>query len=170
MCFCPCCPLEWLDYVLYAKGMGRRSVVHRRLERATVSRVYVCRTAAPYQQPLEPASLECHVNHVTPFIVDWTAPKSNMKMQLIDLSDHYPVLGTFEFAVNREDNDPRSYHLDGCSTDDDCHFRAFRCYCTGPNCYFNGTHVDGSDLDSNHPVNRNCLYQKTSFRCLCGPT
>ncbi|TYZ57247.1 hypothetical protein PybrP1_008804 [[Pythium] brassicae (nom. inval.)] len=147
MCYCPCCPLEWLDYVLYAKG--------------------------PYQQPLGQATLECRVNTVKPFIVDWTAPKSNMKMQLVDLSDHYPVLGTFEFAVNRgagKDNDPRSYHLDGCSTDDDCHFRSFRCYCTGPNCYFNGTHLDGSGLDSNHPVNRNCLFQKTSFRCLCGPT
>lgn len=129
--------------------------------------------AAPYQQPLGMGTLECRINHVQPFIVDWTAPKSNVKMQLVDLSDHYPVLGKFEFAVTRgpgKDNDPLSYHLDGCSTDDDCHFRSFRCYCSGANCYYNGTHLDGSNLDSDHPVNRNCLYQKTSFRCLCGPT
>ncbi|GMF46350.1 unnamed protein product [Phytophthora fragariaefolia] len=96
-----------------------------------------------------------------------------MKMALIDLSDHYPVLGKFEFPVTRGkglDDDPLTYHLDGCSTDDDCHFRDFRCYCNGPNCYFNGVHTNGWDLDSMHPVNRNCLYQKTSFRCLCGPT
>lgn len=128
---------------------------------------------APYQQPLGQPTLECHINHVAPFITDWTAPKSNMKIQLVDLSDHYPVLGAFEFAVNLgpgKDNDPLSYNLDGCSTDDDCHFHAFRCYCTGSECYFNGTHLNGSDLSSDHPVNRNCLYQKTSFRCLCGPT
>lgn len=129
--------------------------------------------AAPYQQPLGPGTLECRINHVQPFIVDWTAPKSNKKMELVDLSDHYPVLGKVEFAVTRgagKDNDPLSYHLDGCSNDDDCHFRSFRCYCSGANCYYNGTHLDGSKLDSDHPVNRNCLYQKTSFRCLCGPT
>uniref|UniRef100_K3WW34 sphingomyelin phosphodiesterase n=1 Tax=Globisporangium ultimum (strain ATCC 200006 / CBS 805.95 / DAOM BR144) TaxID=431595 RepID=K3WW34_GLOUD len=147
MCFCSCCPLEWLDYVLYAK--------------------------APYQQPLDGSTLESRINHVDPFVVDWTAPKSNMKMQLVDLSDHYPVLGKFVFAVNHgpgKDDDPLTYHLDGCSTDADCHFRAFRCYCNGANCYYNGTHLDGSDLASTHPVNRNCLYQKTSFQCLCGPT
>ncbi|KAF1326502.1 Vacuolar protein sorting-associating protein, partial [Globisporangium splendens] len=127
----------------------------------------------PYQQPLDGSTLESRISHVDPFVVDWTAPKSNMKMQLVDLSDHYPVLGKFVFAVNRgpgKDDDPLTYHLDGCSTDADCHFRAFRCYCNGANCYYNGTHLDGSDLASTHPVNRNCLYQKTSFQCLCGST
>ncbi|KAE8974557.1 hypothetical protein PR003_g27036 [Phytophthora rubi] len=145
MCYCPCCPLEWLDYVLYGK--------------------------APYQQPNVVPTLEAYVNQVPHFTVDWTASESNMKMALIDLSDHYPVLGKFEFPVTHgKDDDPLTYHLDGCSTDDDCHFRSFRCYCNGPNCYYKGNHTNGWDLDSEHPVNRNCLYQKTSFRCLCGPT
>lgn len=126
--------------------------------------------AAPYQQPLGRATLECRINHVQPFIVDWTAPKSNMKLQLIDLSDHYPVLGSFAFAVTAKDRDPLTYNLDGCSNDDDCHFNAFRCYCTGAGCFLNGTHANGSAYPSDHAVNRNCLYQKTSFRCLCGPT
>ncbi|ETL95147.1 hypothetical protein L917_07009 [Phytophthora nicotianae] len=147
MCYCPCCPLEWLDYVLYGK--------------------------APYQQPSKVPTLEAHVNQVKHFTVDWTAPQSNMKMALVDLSDHYPVHAKFEFPVTRgkgRDDDPLTYHLDGCSTDDDCHFRNFRCYCNGPNCFYQGNHTNGWDLDSNHPVNRNCLFQKTSFRCLCGPT
>ncbi|KAJ0402370.1 hypothetical protein P43SY_004603 [Pythium insidiosum] len=137
---------EWLDYVLWAKS--------------------------PYQQPMNSPTLESRVNQVAPFIVDWSAPKDNMRMQLTDISDHYPVLSTFEFAVNNSpghDNDPNSVHLDGCSTDDDCRFRNFRCYCRGPNCYFQGKRTDGWDLDSQHPVNRNCLYQKSSFKCLCGP-
>lgn len=176
MCFCSCCPLEWLDYVLYAKGTRVDDVFAVPCCWRTTSfktLTVVPSLLAPYQQPLGEPTLECHINQVQPFVVDWTAPKSNMKMQLVDLSDHYPVLGKFVFAVTRgpgKDNDPLSYHLDGCSSDDDCHFRAFRCYCTGGNCYYNGTHLDGSSLDSNHPVNRNCLYQKTSFRCLCGPT
>ncbi|CEG47051.1 Endonuclease/exonuclease/phosphatase [Plasmopara halstedii] len=147
MCYCPCCPLEWLDYVLYGK--------------------------APYQQPKIMPTLEAHVNQVEHFTVDWTAPQSNVKMTLIDLSDHYPVHGKFEFQVTRgkgKDNDPLTYHLDGCSTDKDCHFRDFRCYCTGSNCFFNGKTTDGWNLDSEHPVNRNCLYEKSSFQCLCGPT
>ncbi|KAL4145621.1 hypothetical protein PRNP1_013288 [Phytophthora ramorum] len=147
MCYCPCCPLEWLDYVLYGK--------------------------APYQQPSSVPTLEAHVNQVKRFTVDWTAAESNMKMDLIDLSDHYPVHGKFEFPVTQgkgKDDDPSTYHLDGCSTDDDCHFRSFRCYCNGPNCYYKGKHTSGWNFDSEHPVNRNCLYQKTSFRCLCGPT
>ncbi|GLE03466.1 hypothetical protein PINS_up012368 [Pythium insidiosum] len=146
MCYCPCCPKEWLDYVLWAKS--------------------------PYQQPLNTPTLESHVNRVAPFIVDWSAPKDKMRMQLVDISDHYPVLSAFEFAVDSSpgrDNDPNTVHLDGCSTDDDCRFRNFRCYCRGPNCYFQGKPTDGWDLDSQHPVNRNCLYQKSSFKCLCGP-
>ncbi|CAI5713879.1 unnamed protein product [Peronospora effusa] len=147
MCYCPCCPLEWLDYVLYGK--------------------------APYQQPSTVPTLKAHVNQVPSFTIDWTAPKKNMRMALIDLSDHYPVLGKFEFPVTRgkgKDDDPLTYHLDGCSTDDDCHFHSFRCYCNGSNCYYKGRYTNGWNLNSDHPVNRNCLYQKTSFRCLCGPT
>ncbi|KAF1783297.1 Vacuolar protein sorting-associated protein 13, C-terminal [Phytophthora cactorum] len=124
-------------------------------------------------KPSSVPTLEAHVNQVKHFTVDWTAPQSNMKMALVDLSDHYPVHGKFEFAVTRgkgKDDDPLTYHLDGCSTDDDCHFRNFRCYCNGPNCFYKGNHTNGWDLDSEHPVNHNCLYQKTSFRCLCGPT
>jgi hypothetical protein len=113
------------------------------------------------------------VNQVPAFSVDWTAAESNMKMGLIDLSDHYPVLARFEFAVNSgpgRDNDPSTFNLDGCSTDADCHFHNFHCYCSGEQCYFKGKHVNGSAYDPKHPVNRNCLYQKTSFKCLCGPT
>ncbi|RLN10242.1 hypothetical protein BBJ28_00022570, partial [Nothophytophthora sp. Chile5] len=141
---------KWLDYVLFGKG-----------------------TDPPYQQPSIVPTLEAHVNQVPHFTVDWTAAKSNMKMALIDISDHYPVLGKFAFPVTQgpgKDDDPLTYHLDGCSTDADCHFRDFRCYCNGANCYYQGNHTSGWDLDSQHPVNRNCLYQKTSFRCLCGPT
>jgi hypothetical protein len=129
--------------------------------------------AAPYQQPSAVPTLEAHVNQVEHFTVDWTAPESDRKMALVDLSDHYPVHGKFEFAVTHgdgKDDDPLTYHLDGCSTDADCHFRDFRCYCNGPNCFYKGNHTNGWALDSEHPVNRNCLYQKTSFRCLCGPT
>lgn len=147
MCYCPCCPNEWLDYVLHAKD--------------------------PYQQPLDAPTLTALVNQEKPFRVEWNDPKTTQHMDLIDLSDHYPVLGRFKFAVNRghgKDDDPTSFHLDGCSTDDDCHFHDFRCYCSGPECWFKGKRLDGSTLDSKHPVNRNCLYQKTSFRCLCGPT
>ncbi|CAI5732288.1 unnamed protein product [Hyaloperonospora brassicae] len=147
MCYCPCCPLEWLDYTLYGRD--------------------------PYQQPSTMPTIEAYANQVSRFTVDWTASESSMKMALVDLSDHYPVLGKYEFPVTRgkgKDDDPMTYHLDGCSTDDDCHFRSFRCYCNGRNCYYEGNYTNGWHLDSTHPVNRNCLYQKTSFRCLCGPT
>ncbi|DAZ99299.1 TPA: hypothetical protein N0F65_005467 [Lagenidium giganteum] len=147
MCYCPCCPKEWLDYVLYAQP--------------------------PYQQPLGQPTLKCLVDKVDPFVVDWTGPKSSSKMQLVDLSDHYPVLGRFDFKVNLGigmDNDPVTYHLNGCSTDADCHFRSFRCYCKGPNCWYQGKHLNGWNLDSHHPVNRNCLYQMVEAQCLCGPT
>jgi hypothetical protein len=149
MCYCPCCPREWLDYVLYAQ--------------------------APYQQPLRQPTLESfQLSEKPPFPVKWSASKvSNARMNLVDLSDHYPVLGKFEFAVDRSvpgrDDDPLSIHLDGCSSDADCKFRAFRCYCAGDECYFQGKQMSGWDQDSMAPINRNCLLQKTSVQCLCGP-
>jgi hypothetical protein len=126
----------------------------------------------PHQQPLKTPTLEAIVNQIKPFIVNWSAPHGKPNMELIDLSDHYPVLGRFEFAVNRTagDDNATTHHLDGCATDDDCHFRGFRCYCNGTNCYYQGKQVNGWSLPSDHPVNRNCLYQKTTFKCLCGPT
>ncbi|CAH0481200.1 unnamed protein product [Peronospora belbahrii] len=83
MCYCPCCPLEWLDYVLYGK--------------------------APYQQPSTVPTLQAFVNQVPRFTVGWTGVKRIMKMALIDLSDHYPVHGKFEFPLTRgqgKEDDP----------------------------------------------------------------
>ena len=42
-------------------------------------------------------TIEAYANQVSRFTVDWTASESSMKMALVDLSDHYPVLGKYEF-------------------------------------------------------------------------
>ncbi|OQR86894.1 hypothetical protein ACHHYP_20439 [Achlya hypogyna] len=144
MCFCPCCPSEWLDYVLFAQP--------------------------PYEQPLGQPTLEAIVNQVAaPFEVPWSAPAPATAMALADLSDHFPVLGKFKFPVNAS---LPVRHLDGCSSDEDCHFYklSLGCYCDGPGCYFNGSRTDGSQLPSSHPVNKNCLLLKTRVTCTCGPT
>ncbi|ETV96078.1 hypothetical protein H310_10719 [Aphanomyces invadans] len=145
LCYCPCCPLEWLDYVLYAQ--------------------------APYEQPVVPPSVEAVVLQTPPaqsLAVEWSSPhEKGTSLLLRDYSDHYPVLGKFEFPIH--DSQP-VFHLDGCSTDDDCHFHSFRCYCEGAGCFFHGRHTSGSDLPSTHPVNKNCLMLKTRLECVCGPT
>ncbi|CAK4711266.1 unnamed protein product [Aphanomyces euteiches] len=143
MCFCPCCPLEWLDYILYANR--------------------------PYQQPIGTPTLEAIVNQASgdEFIADWTSPKETAKMRLFDYSDHYPVLGKFNFVVNEKE---KVKHLDGCSNDNDCHFHDFRCYCEGSGCYFQGKPQQGTGLPSTHPVNKNCILLKTRLTCGCGPT
>ncbi|KAF0682893.1 Aste57867_25028 [Aphanomyces stellatus] len=144
LCFCPCCPLEWLDYILYAQ--------------------------LPYQQPIGTPTLEAIAAHATgpaAFTAPWSSPQSNARMRLLDYSDHYPVLGKFTFAVNTSE---RVRHLDGCSTDSDCRFNSFRCYCEGPGCFYQGSHTDGTHLPSTHPVNKNCLLLKTRVECSCGPT
>ncbi|EQC38265.1 hypothetical protein SDRG_04690 [Saprolegnia diclina VS20] len=148
MCFCPCCPSEWLDYVLYAQP--------------------------PYQQPIGVPTLESIVNQVpAAFPVQWSGPSfvpssaDAASLALVDLSDHFPVLGKFKFPLNATEP---VMHLDGCSNNDDCRFHSLRCYCEGPGCYFNGSHIDGGTLPSDHPVNKNCILLKTRFVCACGPT
>ncbi|KAI9909643.1 hypothetical protein PsorP6_014623 [Peronosclerospora sorghi] len=145
-CYCPCCPFEWLDYVLYAQ--------------------------APYQQPSTVPTLEALVNQVSLFKADWSDENGPAKMAMRDLSDHYPVLGKLTFPLTRGkgmDNDPSSYNLDGCSTDSDCHLGDSGCLCKGAQCYYKGNYTDGSKLDKDHPVNRNCAFELDRAKCICGP-
>ena len=139
-CYCPCCPFEWLDYILWAKE--------------------------PYQQPNTVPYVESLNVKVPPFVTSWSASESHMNIELADLSDHYPVLAKFEFAVE----DKNTIHLDGCTEDSDCTFYAFECFCTGPHCYYNGSIVNGRTYPYDHPVNKNCLYVKTHVDCICGPS
>ncbi|RQM22071.1 hypothetical protein B5M09_009080, partial [Aphanomyces astaci] len=99
--------------------------------------------------------------------LQWTSPhEKHTALHAMDLSDHYPVLGKFTFPVNRSQP---VMHLDGCSTDADCRFHSFRCYCQGGGCFFGGRQTDGEPLPSTHPVNKNCVMLKTRLECSCGP-
>ncbi|KAI9909697.1 hypothetical protein PsorP6_014640 [Peronosclerospora sorghi] len=79
-CYCPCCPFEWLDYVLYAQ-------------------VDFLGITAPYQQPSTVPTLEALVNQVSVFTAGWSDANGSAKMAMRDLSDHYPVLAKFTFPL-----------------------------------------------------------------------
>ncbi len=121
---------------------------------------------APYQQPLHPPVVEVVPMKSSKFESKWTSRVSGTSIVLEDLSDHYPILAHFEFELGPT---PMT-HVVGCANDQDCHFHEFHCYCNGPNCYYNGSYVNGRDFRYDHPVNKNCLYQVTAVDCVCGPT
>lgn len=81
-CYCPCCPHEWLDYVLFSKK---------------------------HQQPNHPPTLECiRLKAESSFEFAWSGklqpvaePLFGDKIILSDLSDHYPVIGRFVFDINK---------------------------------------------------------------------
>ncbi|CCI41120.1 unnamed protein product [Albugo candida] len=77
-CYCPCCPKEWLDYVLHAEG--------------------------PYLQPVGQPTIQAFTNTVKLFIAEWAMSsliieRFRDRMELTDLSDHYPVSSVFNFPI-----------------------------------------------------------------------
>lgn len=77
-CYCPCCPHEWLDYILFSQK---------------------------HQQPSGTPTLECiRMKAASPFEATWSGMSAAVagvpdKIILSDLSDHYPVIGHFMFLV-----------------------------------------------------------------------
>ncbi|KAI9915565.1 hypothetical protein PsorP6_007870 [Peronosclerospora sorghi] len=89
---------------------------------------------APYQQPNTCPTLRALVNQVSVFTASWSDANGTPKMAMRDLSDHYPVLGKFTFPLTRGkgmDNDPSTYHLDGCLYHIDCALGDSICLCKG---------------------------------------
>jgi len=159
--FCPCCPSEWLDYVLWSNA---------------------------HQPPLPDGqsptlgaiALKLKLNasggggSSAPVRVAWAGtlqpvpdpPLASSYMELADLSDHYPVYGKFRFAVDG----PAHEDIFGCRQNSDCSFHVSiyaSCYCDGPGCTWNGTHVDGWAAGASSPVNDNCHYHPASLTCVC---
>eukprot|EP00743_Colponemidia_sp_Colp-15_P005575 GILK01005996.1.p1 GENE.GILK01005996.1~~GILK01005996.1.p1 ORF type:complete len:420 (-),score=56.94 GILK01005996.1:418-1635(-) len=130
---CSCCYGEWLDYSLWA---------------------------AAYQQPLTPPSLQVIMIKTSPVTVKWDI--LGHTKTLTDLSDHYPVLGRYEFAVSGE-----PLVQDGCKSSADCHFRWGYCYCDGNGCTYNGAKINGWDVGRKHAVNDNCKYDAFKASCAC---
>eukprot|EP00656_Telonema_subtile_P040355 TRINITY_DN45410_c0_g1_i1.p1 TRINITY_DN45410_c0_g1~~TRINITY_DN45410_c0_g1_i1.p1 ORF type:complete len:467 (-),score=64.91 TRINITY_DN45410_c0_g1_i1:186-1586(-) len=146
--YCACCPSEWLDYVLASAG---------------------------HQQPVGNPTLEAlPVTADVPFSVPWSGalqpvpepPVVGSYMVMSDLSDHYPVHGSFEFEVTG----PAVLGVDGCRNDSDCTAHASlrsTCYCDGPGCTWKGAHVNGWKQGAADPVNDNCHFSVASSECLC---
>ena len=84
-------------------------------------------------------------------------------------ADHYPVAGTFTFGV--DPTRPPALDIFGCRQNSDCSFHVSlkgSCYCDGPGCTWNGTHVDGWATPG--PVNDNCHYHPAALTCVCHKT
>ncbi|KAI9911483.1 hypothetical protein PsorP6_009249 [Peronosclerospora sorghi] len=163
-CYCPCCPLSgWITF-----SMPK----YRQFSTVLSTNSSSFGITAPYQQPSTCPTLEALVDQVSIFTAGWSDANGTTKMTMRDLSDHYPVLGKFTFPLTRGkgmDNDPSTYHLDGCSYHSDCALGDSVCLCKGPQCYCKGNHTEGSKLDTDHPVNRNCLLDSDLGKCFCGP-
>lgn len=148
--YCPCCPQEWLDYVLWSNEHQRPSVAAG-LEAHDVRRAATDALRVPWDAPLQPVP-------DPPLTQDW--------MTLVDLSDHYPITSDFEFPITG----PAVANIDGCRNNDDCSFHysfAASCYCDGPGCTWHGVHKDGWAAGASDPVNDNCHYHVLSTTCVC---
>lgn len=147
--YCPCCPEEWLDYVLFSTA---------------------------HQKPAGSSTIEAIDLKLTEetLRVAWDAklqpvpdpPSAADYMALVDLSDHFPILATFDFPVAGA---PK-WLDDGCRDSADCVFRyslSASCYCDGPGCTWGGVYKSGWDAGADDPVNDNCHYHLPSTTCVC---
>ena len=146
--FCPCCPSEWLDYILWSNA-------HQTPQLGPTLRALLLKSnrsmRVPWDGTLQPVP---------------DPPLASSYMELADLSDHYPVYASFMFSVDG----PPSDSIFGCRQNSDCSFHtSFKasCYCDGPGCTWNGTHVDGWAAGASNPVNNNCHYHLGSLTCAC---
>lgn len=150
--FCPCCPHEMLDYILYS-------------------------TQSKYLQPLASSLEVIPLKSLTPLYYKWgwcdgagciTDKKQGHDLTGNDLSDHYPMVSNFIFKATKAAD-----YLDGCNVDSDCKFYVSlmaSCYCSGPSCTWEGKPVNGWDVGASHPVNANCHLRTSSMgTCFCRP-
>jgi hypothetical protein len=148
--YCPCCPHEMLDYILYSKEKK-------------------------YLQPTSSNIEIIPLKSVKPLTYDWgwcdggwclVNKKESGTLTGSDLSDHYPVVANFTFKpITQTFVSP-----DGCKTDADCHVKGLYCECTGPGCTIGGKHVSDEGGSHSNKVNDNCHW-RTSSRgtCFCRP-
>ena len=163
--FCPCCPNEWLDYILWSNehqaplGTGAQPPVLGAINLKLNSSGSGTGGGDPTTSPLRvPWDGKMQPVPDPPLAADY--------MQLVDLSDHYPVYGKFEFAVDG----PANEDIFGCRKDSDCSFHtSFKasCYCDGVGCTWDGKHVDGWKEGAQNPVNDNCHYHLAALKCAC---
>ena len=151
--YCPCCPHEMLDYILYS-------------------------TESHYLQPLRSTLEIVPLKSVQPLTYKWgwcdgaaciVDKKESHDLTGSDLSDHYPVVANFTFRPITQTFDK----IDGCKSDNDCHWKPFgkvSCYCTGSKCTLNNKKVNGWDLGGANKVNKNCQFRASAKgTCFCRP-
>lgn len=149
--YCPCCPHEMLDYILYS-------------------------TETKYLQPTKAEIQIIPLKSITPLSHKWgwcdgaecvVRTKENpSNLTGSDLSDHYPIVATFEFQPIKNNFSA----IDGCKNDNDCKFSIGRCYCSGPTCTLNNEIKDGTKLGKSNRINSNCYFRTSQDGlCFCRP-
>ena len=150
--YCPCCPHEMLDYILYS-------------------------TENKYLQPLTSSIEIIPLKSTVPLTYKWgwcegakcLLSEETHNLTGRDLSDHYPVVANFTFQPVTT----TFPLLDGCKSDNDCNLKAFgkaSCYCDGPGCTLMGKKVNGWDAGADSKVNANCHFRaSTAGSCFCRP-
>jgi hypothetical protein len=149
--YCPCCPHEMLDYILYSIEDKYLQPVSSTLE------------IIPLKSPVTFKWGWCETSSC---LID---KKETADISRNDLSDHYPVVANFIFTPKKV-NFPL---LDGCKNNSDCNLKMFgksSCYCTGSGCTVNNVSVNGWNAGSSSKVNENCHFRPSaSGSCFCRP-
>ena len=150
MAYCPCCPHEMLDYILYS-------------------------TEKKYLQPTSSDIEIIPLKSVHPLTYDWgwcdgagcvVNKKESGNLTGSDLSDHYPVVANFAFIPVTQTFVPP----DGCKTNADCHVKGLYCECTGSGCTLGGKPVSDGGGSHSSKVNDNCHWRTSSKgTCFCRP-
>ena len=146
-CFCPCCPSEFLDYILYS--------TNTKFLQPTVSTQKIVDLKSPL-----PLTYKWGWCSNAGCLVDKKEDASIRNSRM--LSDHFPVVAEFTFSPTGVGLEP-----DGCKTDEDCTLGLRGCLCRGKGCTLNGKRVDGREVSS---VNTNCHFRTSQTgTCLCRP-
>ena len=150
--YCPCCPHEMLDYIMYSKDTKYLQPIHSDFE------IIPLKSLKPLTYKWGwciPGQSGCMANK------DLSGDITGS-----DLSDHYPVVANFTFKPITQTFIPP----DGCKIDSDCTDTGFYCECTGRGCTKDGKHVGDGGSGHDDPVNNNChLRASTDGTCFCRP-
>ena len=172
--YCPCCPHESLDYVLYS------SEAHYLQPLASSLEIIPLKASAPLTYPWgwERASATSILEALAE---GSSAPHPTTTVTGSDLSDHYPVVANFIFKPSASEFLP----YDGCKQDSSCRPGSgwdlfhpstssdpLACYCWGENCTLDGRSRDGRNDHPTSTINENCQRRVSTVsdeRCFCRP-
>ena len=170
--YCPCCPHETLDYILYSTDPGHLQPLASSIE------IVPLKAAKPLTYRWGWTKASFGFSSVMDLLYSHPpAPKPTTSITGSDLSDHYPVVANLIFKPSATEFAP----YDGCKQDSSCKAGEFfshgtapwNCYCSGDGCTLDGRSRNGRKYAYDSIINKNCQHRLSTASdqgdCFCRP-